>query len=54
MKLSIKYNVKLSKWVVYINRIVIFNLITTKMICKNSSKFLYNYFILLRILRQWG
>lgn len=54
MRLSIKYNTKSSMWIVYINKIMFFNLKVTRKICKFLSKFLHSYFILLKILRQYG
>lgn len=54
MKILIKYNKKLSKWIVFLNNNVLFDMLILKINKKNYSIFFKNYFILLKILRQFG
>lgn len=54
MKIIVKYNKKTTKWTIFIDNKVLFN--STIIIKKknNYSIFLYNYLIILKILRQFG
>ena len=54
MKILIKYNIKLSKWIIFIGNKVLFNISINKNILNNYSIFLNNYNTLLKILRQFG
>jgi len=55
MKIVIKYNIKLAKWTIFLNKKVLFSLFILKNNKKNNySIFFYNYLLLLKILRQFG
>lgn len=54
MKIIIKYNIKLSKWIIFLNTKVLFSLKLNNDYSNKNSIFLSNYLILLKILRQFG
>jgi hypothetical protein len=54
MKITIKFNYKLSKWFVFVNQTLFFSYTLSKIKRKYYSSIFKCYFILLRILRQFG
>ena len=55
MKILIKFNKKGYNWTVYLdNYLFLTYSLKNKLFSNNHSKIFYNYFILLKILRQFG
>lgn len=54
MRIIIKYNLKLSKWIIFINDKVLFDIFINRNIVNNYSIFFKSYNALLKVLRQFG